>query len=36
MASLESAVKSINDLCIQMNAKLDAKASRSYVLTIFG
>ena len=35
MEKIEGAVGGINDLCIQMNAKLDEKASKSYVLTIF-
>ena len=35
MEKIESAVSSINPLCIEMNTKLDEKASKSYVLTIF-
>ena len=35
MEKLEDVVSSINDICIQMNEKLDEKASKSYVLTIF-
>lgn len=33
---IEDSVRSIKDLCIEMNTKLDEKASKSYVLTIFG
>lgn len=36
MASVETTVKSINDLCIKIDTKLDEKASKSYVVTIFG
>ena len=35
MDGLETTVKSINDLCIEINTKLDERASKSYVLTIF-
>ena len=36
MTNVESTVKSINDLCIKIDTKLDEKAGKSYVLTIFG
>ena len=36
MAQIEATAKQINDLCIEMNTKLDEKASKTYVLTIFG
>ncbi len=36
VTALESYVKSINDRVIEINAKMDSLANKTYVLTIFG
>ena len=36
MTALEAGMKSINDTVIEINAKMDGLASKTYVLTIFG
>ena len=35
MDRLEGLVKEVNDICIEIRTKLDEKANKSYVLTIF-